>query len=513
VNLVAVRARASRSVKDGKSSLAVGPKGAWPEGAWTWLAAAVSLVLAVTVKGSLDLFSDGFYDLYAGRYIAGHGIPRVNVLTVASHGAPWIDQQWLAHVLFYVSWAAAGYPAMAALSAVLVTAGFAVFGLLMLRRGVPPVRMFVWTLAAFVAGAGNISVRAQSFGFLFLPLTLWLVVEDDQSPRLRARTWLVIAVLVLWANTHGSALMGAGLVVLYAGYRALRALARRDLAAVPEYLLIAAAAVASVVCTPYGLGVIRYYRETVANPAIARYVTEWAPSSLGNRDSWAFFGLVVAVAIAVGVAWRRGARPDPVLGGITVVLLGLALTGVRYQAWFAMAGSLLAAGTLARCGNRRAPELARPFRWVVTGVLAAAAVASLVVLAVRPAAAFESRVPVRAMDVAARMAARHPAMRILGTDFAGSPMLWLHPATVGRVGYDIRYEQYTASQLTAYVDFARVEGPRWLQVTNGYDIIVSAGDSRLASALTRLPGWRIVYQEADSIVAVRGAPAHSRTGG
>src|SRR5579859_5383700 len=180
-----------------------------------WLVAVVSLVLAKTVITSRPLLSDSFYDLYAGRYIVQHGIPRQNVVTVASHGAPWVDQQWLAHVLYYGAWALGGYPALAVFSALLVTSGFAVLGLTMLSRDVPPTRMFVWTAATVVVYLGNIVIRAQSFAYPLFALALWLIVADSRAARLRARTWLVLPVLVLWANTHGSVLIGAAMVTLY----------------------------------------------------------------------------------------------------------------------------------------------------------------------------------------------------------------------------------------------------------------------------------------------------------
>src|SRR5690242_11972588 len=69
-----------------------------------WLVAAVALSLMVSLEYSRYLFADSYYDLYAGRYIVQHGIPHRNVVTVVAHGAPWIDQQWLAHALYYGAW-------------------------------------------------------------------------------------------------------------------------------------------------------------------------------------------------------------------------------------------------------------------------------------------------------------------------------------------------------------------------------------------------------------------------
>ena len=90
-----------------------------------WLVALVALSLMVSLEYSRYLFADSYYDLYAGRYIVQHGLPHRNVVTVVAHGAPWIDQQWLAHVLYYGAWAAGGYPAVALLSSLVLTSGCA----------------------------------------------------------------------------------------------------------------------------------------------------------------------------------------------------------------------------------------------------------------------------------------------------------------------------------------------------------------------------------------------------
>jgi hypothetical protein len=475
-----------------------------PPGTWSWYAAAVSLIFAANVMFSRYLFADSLFDLYAGRYIAQHGIPHRNVVTAAAHGAPWTDQQWLAHILYYGAWAAGGYRLLALFSAVLVTSGFALLALLMLRRGVPATRMFAWTLAAFAVCMGNTGIRAQSFGYPCLAVTLWLLLEDDRAPRLRARTWLVIPVLVVWANTHGSVLLGSALVVLYAGYRAARTLARGNREGLLACLGLAAAAAAAVLCTPYGTGVISYYARFAGNPVLARNIVEWSQPAPLDPFSWAFFTLVLATAVAVAVGWRRGARPDPLLLGLAVVLLALAMTAVRNQAWFAFGGSLLAADTLARSRPGQVPVLGRAFRRVLAGLLATLALASLGVLAVTPSSQFESEMPQQAIGVAAAIAARQPALRVLGDDWSGTPMLWLYPAMFGRVGFDIRLEQYSSAQLSAYIDFLFAH-PGWQQAMRGYSIVVVSRREhpQLAADLERVHGWRIVYRDRDGLVLER----------
>jgi hypothetical protein len=472
-----------------------------------WVVALGALSLLVNILYARYLFADSYYDLYAGRYLLRHGIPHANVVTVVSRGAPWIDQQWLAHVIYYGAWAAGGYPAVAVFSATLVTSAFVVLALLMLGRGAPPARAFLWSAAAIIPYLGNIMIRAQSFAYPLFALTLWLVVADSRAPRLRARTWLVVPVLVLWANTHGSVVIGAALAALYAGYRAVAALLRGDRWPVPGYLALGAAAAASVVCTPYGTGVIGYYeRVNAVTPALSRYVTEWERPSPLYLVSMGFFALLAAVVIAVVVAWRRGTRPDPLLAAIAAGLLGLALTAIRNQAFFGIAGGLLAADTLARGNAGRAPALSRAFSRVTAAALAVAALITVGVVATAPASKFESLVPVRAIDAAAALAAGNPGARVLADEWSSPPMLWLHPALFGRVAYDARLEQYSVAQLDAYARFLSARAPGWQRLMRGYDLVVASRRNHqwLASALARLPGWRVAYSGPGGLVLKRG---------
>jgi len=151
--------------------------------------------------------------------------------------------------------------------------------------------------------------------------------------------------------------------------------------------------------------------------------------------------------------------------------------------------------------------LGRAFRRAAAAALAALAALSLGVLAATPARQFESLIPRRAIDVAAAMAEKNPAIHVLGDDWSGSPMLWLHPAMFGRVAFDARFEQYSPSELSSFADFVWVNGPRWQRVMRGYDLVVVSCRERpkLAAALAQLPGWRVVYADHDGLVLERQA--------
>jgi hypothetical protein len=250
-------------------------------GGLAWLVGVAALAFFATAQYCRQLYVDTYFDLYAGRYVAEHGIPDRNVVTVLAHGRPWIDQQWLGQLIYYRVWQFGGYAAVVLLSIALTALGFAVLGALMLRRGVAPLQMCAWTLAALAVSFGYATARAQSFGYLFIPLLLCLILGGDR-PGCRLLTWLSIPLLAVWANIHGSALLGAGFVALYAARRALIAMRRHDHRAAASYVLLGACAGLALICTPYGLGVLHYYGSLIGNPALSAAVTEWTPPNPPN---------------------------------------------------------------------------------------------------------------------------------------------------------------------------------------------------------------------------------------
>jgi hypothetical protein len=257
---------------------------------------------------------------------------------------------------------------------------------------------------------------------------------------------------------------------------------------------------------------VGYYARFPGNPPLSRYVAEWAPPNPLSSFSWAFFVVLLVILVAVFLAWRRGARPDPVLAGLAVLVLALALTAVRNQAWFGFGGTLLAADMAARASAGRTPVFGTAFSRTVTGLLAGLAVASMVALGVTPDSQFFRQTPRRAINVAAELAVQHPALRVLGDDYSGTALLWLRPAVTGRVGFDVRFELY-GPELQTFSDFLFVRGSAWDRVVRGYGLVVASSlHPELVRKLTTLSGWRVVFEDRSGIVIIRTSRQRHVTG-
>jgi hypothetical protein len=111
------------------------------------------------------------------------------------------------------------------------------------------------------------------------------------------------------------------------------------------------------------------------------------------------------------------------------------------------------------------------------------------------------------MSAAARFAGEHPRAKILADAQTSSALLWLHPETVGRVGFDARLEQYPPERLRRWFTYLGAAAPGYPALVRRYDVIVVArkGHSSLVAGLERLRGWRTIFADDDGLALARSS--------
>jgi hypothetical protein len=484
------------------------PAAALPRAVWARAIAIGMLAFdAVALSWGRSLGPDTYISLSAGRFISAHGLPRTDHLSVAAAGRPWVDQQWLAHVLFYALWRAGGDAAVAASSALGVGLAVGLLYALCARRGADMVSTWIGTGGAFVVCVMFAETRAQSFAYPLFVALLWILLTELDRGRFSRRALLVVPVIALWANLHGSVLVGAALAAACFGLRGARNVAgRRPRAALPD-LAVALLAVAAVFATPYGTAIVGYYPRVLGDPAL-NTIAEWQPSSFTILN-------IPFVAILVGLVgtafFSRGRRlPVPAWPvGIAAALAVLATHAIRYQVWFAIAAAPALALLVTRIRAPAGEDAALPRRLAIAATAASAGATAAVcaVLALTSQATYQSFVARTAVAAADRYAEAHPGARVLADDSTGSALLWLHPALAGRVGFDARTEIYPPSRFLRFDRFLLLSGRSWTAATRGYRVLAITCwlHPGLCPAIRRLPDWRVIADSSGGLVAVRRA--------
>jgi hypothetical protein len=455
--------------------------------------AAFALVILLSLRGALVV--DGWLDLVSGREIVQHGLPSHDALTVMAHGRSWVDQQWLAQLVLYELVRVGGVKLALFVHAALVIGALVAAAGLSRRLGASA-RSTTWIcLPVLIAFKPDAAVmRSQSFSYLLFVVVLWLVLTDARSPS-RA-VFLVFPVLILWANLHGSALLGAGIVSLAGAVRIVGELRERPPRVSLRSVVLALGSWPCLLASPYALRLPGYYEKVLLGGHFGQFVSEWRPVTLAVST-------VPVFLLVFGGAWlfgRAGARVSGFEALLFLAVSVLAFQAVRNAAWLALTALVV----LPRLLDARRPGSVEPKRLnlllatATTGAVALTAV----VLATRPESWFTTGFRDRAAQAVSAGAGAHGD--VFSDEAYADWLLWREPELRGRVAYDARLELLSSAQLAAIARFKGLSG-NWMRILRGYDVVVlpRQGGNPIREALVRSKGFRVRYHNADVVVLER----------
>jgi hypothetical protein len=461
------------------------------------------LVLVFCAIGALILAAfapdtvvgDTWMSLVSGREIVDHGLPHIDHLTVYGAGKTWTDQQWLAHLVLYGSERLGGFGLVTFVAGLSVLLAYGISVVVVRARGATTRATLLVFIVVLFAAPWTWTVRAQ---VLVLPLFASVVaLAVDARDGLRRRSWLVIPILLVWGNLHGSAFLGA-LIVSAVGVlelvRRRRALHAAAFAAAPWLALLV---------TPYGpVATVRYYRLLLVDPPFADVVSEWDRPGVG-WSTIAFGILLIGVVILLLTGWRGFALTEVAVLALTATV---ALQAIRGIYWFSIACLIILPPAIDRATGLREPPPLRK----VGRVVSLLAVGGLLIAALAGGLTTGGRVADNWSSAAAtpvRTALRDPSTTVYPTDRYADWLLWTIPELRGRVAYDVRFEVYTRDQIVANVHYNGETGKSWKSVTNGFRIVVldnTDKTSHLPDFLAE-PGARVVYRDEAVTIVDRGS--------
>ena len=440
---------------------------------------AALLAVVLVGIGRNILVPDTWVGLVSGREIAQHGLPTFEHLTVLGQGNQWVDQQWLAQLGLYAAERAGGVGLVVAVCLIAVVAAFGLAARAAQDRGASPLGILAFFVAAFVAGPWGVQTRTQAFALPLFALILWLLLRDPDARRLS--TLSVLPILCLWANVHGSVVLGALVVSAY-GVQALVRTGWHWRAAA-----LAALAPAAVFASPFALRLPAYYKLMLFDPPYGHEIVEWqrtTPSALTAP----FFALVAATCVLVALRRRRVTMLDCLVLAIT---LAAALSAVRLIPWFALATLAVMPSLASRAAD--APSFSGS---------AATVLAALGLSVVLAAAGWAASRPYEVSSEARGLAVVREQMqgRLVFADLElADRLLWKIPALRGRIAYDGRPELLSRRQFDGVIRFARQE-PGWQEFLRGYSLAVT--NRAIARSMAETGRWQQVYA-GEAFVVVR----------
>jgi hypothetical protein len=462
---------------------------------FTWVFAVGGLVVGIR-----PLRDNSFmWHLRTGRFILDHGIPRHDPYSYTAAGTKWVAQSWLAELLYGIINRVAGPFGLRLLGAALGLVVGATLFRIALRLANDRVRAGALALLAFATLLRVWSERPLMFGIVGMVL-LVTVVELPDSWAGRHAMIVLPTLMWLWANTHGTFVIGFGYLALHLVGQAFEGHSVRQ---GRERTLFRASLIAAAVTlvNPYGLDLVLFPLRLMARGNVLSDVAEWQSPNF-REPGGMLFGAFLVCTLVVLARKRPGVRD--VL--ITVVFVALGLYAIRNVGLSAIA----ILPVLARLVHNPAP---RPDdRSAMHRLMVIAAGCALVLGIVH--ATGERDWSLRAYPVKAFKAVQQQQLegrRLFTTDaWGGYVIATAWPAQ--KVFFDDRYDMYPIAVNRDYGTIANLE-PGWAELLDRYnvEVVITPRKTVLAQGLADRAEWVRIYGDDLAVVYARRAIIAART--
>jgi len=215
--------------------------------------------------------------LAMGRWIAEHGIPRAEPLTVVSMDRPLVYSSWLYDWMLYMLWQAGGATLITFVHVAAVVAAFFMLSRVVRIWAGPLALSYALLLCAWLLSP-RFDVDPALFTLIFPALVIFTLS--------RATSWKRAAAVLLpaqwiWAGMHPNVLLGPLLMILYGAGVMYRARQREDseqeCTLPPRALFLLAVAALAVTCAgPYGPALLHQVINETVSPPVREWISPYA---------------------------------------------------------------------------------------------------------------------------------------------------------------------------------------------------------------------------------------------
>lgn len=443
---------------------------------------------------------------------AGHLI-NTDPYSYSAFGMPWHNHEWLTELLMgwlYNTFGVAGLKvwkfSCSAATIVLLADALA-------EAGAPASLQMNLLLLSSLAIMTQMQFRPQLFSFALMAATIALLARDTY--RGRAPLWLMIPIMMLWANLHGGFIIGIATLLIYTAVTAAGGLVQhRGHARELRLSLIAFASIAAALVTPYGVGTWTAVIHALRNPVTRVAISDWQPMLFGMARQWhaGRIGIVFYLCVlGVMAAFAAGLLLAPIADDLALAAIAIVMSAAAFAALRNMPLAVIAcivpaahhlgiasrwrkAKTLVQSGASASPPAAAPLERSAMNqwLLAAGASAFAIYLGLfSNHIAEDSYYPAGPAEF---IRANHLHGNLLCGFGWGEYLIW-HLAPETKVFIDGRYDTvYPSSVIKDYIKFA-FAAPDGLQVLQRYphDLILIPAASPARRLIDHNSKWRLIY--------------------
>lgn len=443
---------------------------------------------------------DTYLHVAAGKWMLAHGaLPSADPFSYSVHGAPWAVHEWLSELLLGATFANAGWYGVILITAACFGLSLAVLTRFLVDRG-EAMTSLVFAVSAGALLEPHLLPRPH---ILALPIMVTWCASVVASKEANKRPSLfILPLMTLWANLHGSFMVGLGLPVIMA----VEAAVERDThwhMQVRQWSMFAALSTGSALINPNGIQAfllpLRFMSMTVLHDNFA----EWMSVNFHTPQPLELWLLGI-----VFVGYKFGLKLPTFRLVVVVGLVHLALQAARHGDLLAIVAPLLTwssigpqirtqmiAGGTTAIGQTFA-TLAKRGSWPSS--ISTMAVAATIAIAGswNPPVPVDSAVsPVTATRVAMTQGL---SGHVFNDELFGGYLIFnnIPPYIDGRI------ELYGDTYLARYLAAERGDENTFQSILRQYDVTwtMLSPQSGAALLIEHLPGWTRVY--ADKYVVV-----------
>lgn len=451
-------------------------------------------------------------------------IARTEHYSYTAAGAVWRNHEWLSEVIFALAYDPLGVIGLKGLrfACAAITLGF-IADAEGQTRASSAVQLAILFMASLWFTA-QMQFRPQVFTYALFAISAALLARDTY--RGRAPLWCLVPLMAVWANLHGGFIAGLLALGVYSGAQTVNDLARgRGWSRCAWLWAITLACALAALITPFGFSTYTAIAHTLQSPLTRSAVSEWRPLSTafagavrGSRWELLIWGPALLMIAGTAVVYAlTPSREDLALVAVAAVMTigavfaarNLALAAIAVAAPLAQHTAVLLSRLHSAAGVER-PRPA-PIRRSPANELVVCAIA---ILLASHTGLFSSKLPdihkspAGAVDFMKRSGLRG---NVLSLYEWGGYIIW-HLAPTSRVFIDSRYEVvYPEPVIRDFLDFVSLRGKTAL-VRYPTDFVLFPPEAKVYPVMKKDPGWRLLYEDANSALFAREDSAAARLG-
>lgn len=476
------------------------------------LLGALLLVILSLVHGNMDLLSDSFWYIAAGRSVLDTGhFPAVDPFSFTAMRTPWVVHMPGSVVLFAWLDRHLGILSILRVCVLVETAALGVLWLSSSRSTAGRVALFPLIAFTVYLQRDDLCARGQVFGDLLFALLLIIAARfRDGRP---VRWWIAPLLGVAWVNLHSSFLLGVLVPVIGAVGQVFDPREKRH-SMVGPWVFAMLLALGTLV-NPYGTALVRDVLTLASHPTTQQQTLFVSPD-FWRTDTMVTFAL--GVAALVGCVRSRESKGHGGRVLLLVALLCAAASGLRYLPLLCYVSiSLLGptmddvlAEAIARL-RRRAGDSAYvgPRTASIAAIVGVVLVAGFAVRTLRTPKDPYAQVPIEA----ARFVREHRLDNVVNDYHWGGFLLYVWQGAP-KVFIDGRSHLYYNGVFQDALDLAAAR-PGYEEKLELYEVrtaLLEAG-SPLAVVLEQRDGWTRVFEDRLAVVLRRPDTEGSSSGG